>query len=683
VPNTILLTASQGAVAAGEPYQFGRVFRRGEVAQCPVVSVNGARIPAQVDPKNRYPDGSLKFAVVSALLPAIASGAQATLAMSGSEPCNATPGATVPALVATYPSLDAQILVNGATTPASLKAMIAARKYTSWIDGPIATTLIVADHIDKAYDFGTDANRSLRPVYHVTHWKASGRVTLRVIVEQSDTQKMQSQEYGVEIRAGLQSPQPVYSKADVKQGYATRWTKVFHLGGTPRAFDTNHNMPYLSSTMAFPNFDASVKLSAAAKARMLQRWTNVPAADKDVGGAGMYLKYMLGSGGRAEIGLFTDWAVFALFDGDARLMDMWKSNNYLAASFPVHFREGDPARIFMKAPSLVNGLGKPITRDGRRRLFFYDANQYWGTSAVNAESEPIAVGPRNDYDWKVDCSHQPDDHYPLYMVTGDPWFLEQLQFWASWAIFSTGTSYDRGYRGGPVVVEDAWFANQVRGEAWCLRTRARAAFASVDGSPESAYLTRITKSAITAFEGMKFGPAGNDPVRNNAATEYYNGPNPLFAWQSGPNQLKPDTVEATASWQQAFMTLVLSHVGELGFQTDDLRKWASQFHLTMFHAPGVDRGHLADYSTPTKPASGNGVFFQDWQSAFANWPGWTSGWTQMQGDLVHGYPNIVTAALSVATKDPGGAAAWQWAWANNYSTRTWTENPKWALVPRP
>jgi hypothetical protein len=683
VPNTILLTASQGAVAAGEPYQFGRVFRRGEVAQCPVVSVNGVRIPAQVDPKNRYPDGSLKFAVVSALLPAIASGAQATLALSGSEPCNPVPGAGVPALVATYPGLDAQILVNGAMTPASLKAMIAARKYSSWIDGPIATTLVVADHIDKAYDFGTDANRSLRPVYHVTHWKASGRVTLRVIVEQSDTQKMQSQEYGVEIRAGLQSPQPVYSKADVKQGYATRWTKVFELGGTPRAFDTNHNMPYLSSTMAFPNFDASVKLSAAAKTRMLQRWANVSAADKDIGGGGMYLKYMPGSGGRAEIGLLTDWAVFTLFDGDARLWQMLKENSYLAGSFPVHFREGDPQRVFMRQPSTVPGVGRVATRDGRKRMFLYDGNGYWGRFGVTAIDEPIAVGVRSDYSWIPDCSHQPDDHFPLYITTGDPWFLEQLQFWASWGIFSQNASYDQGPK-GPWNVEDAWFDNQGRGEAWCLRTRARAAWSSPDSSAENIYFNRITNSALRAFEGMKLGPGNGDPTRAALAANYFQSPNALFAWKSvANNTTKPDTVEVTQSWTQAFIVMVLGHITELGFDANQLRRWAGQFHVTMATTPGIDPHHLADYSTPTKPANGGGAFFVSWQAAFADWPGWTSGWSQMQVDLNHGYPNIINAALSFTTTDPGGSAAWQWVWNNNYSTRAWSENPKWAILPRP
>jgi hypothetical protein len=501
-----------------------------------------------------------------------------------------------------------------------------------------------------------------------------------VIVEQSDTQKMQSQEYGVEIRAGLQSPQPVYSKADVKQGYATRWTKVFELGGTPRAFDTNHNMPYLSSTMAFPNFDASVKLSAAAKTRMLQRWANVSAADKDIGGGGMYLKYMLGSGGRAEIGLFTDWAVFALFDGDARLMDMWKSNSYLAASFPVHFREGDVLRPHTTSPSLTSGIGRPITRDGRRRLFLFDANQYWGQRSSSAESEPVSVGPRNDYEWKVDCAHQPDDHFPLYMVTGDPWFLEQLQFWASWGVFSTDTRGDTGYRGGPMIPEHAIIQNQARGEAWCLRTRARAAVASVDQTPESLYFNRITRTALIAFEGMKLGPSGTDPVRNNAAQEFFDGPNPLSVWQPvRAAGVTPDSSHVAATWQQGFVILTLSHVEELGFPAGTLRFWASRYHIAMASSPGVDPTHLADYNTPVKS---NDVFFSSWAAAFANWTAWQSGWTSMQTDLVHGYPNIATAALSVSINDPGGQAAWNWAYNNNYVSRQWSDNPKWALLPR-
>jgi hypothetical protein len=361
---------------------------------------------------------------------------------------------------------------------------------------------------------------------------------------------------------------------------------------------------------------------------------------------------------------------------------MLKENSYLAGSFPVHFREGDPQRLFMRQPAAVQGLGRVATRDGRKRFFLYDGNGFWGRFSVTAVDEPIAVGVRSDFSWIPDCAHQPDDHYPLYVTTGDPWFLEQLQFWASWGIFSQNASYDHGPK-APWNVEDAWFDNQGRGEAWCLRTRARAAWASPDGSAESLYFNRITNSALRAFAGMKLGPAGTDSTRNSMAQNFFQ-PNPLFAWKSVPNTItKPDTVEITQSWTQAFVVMALGHLVELGFDAAELKTWAGQFHITMLTSPGIDPRHVADYSTPTKAIDGNGAFFNSWQSAFANWPNWAPLWGQLQGDLNHGYPNIVNAAVSFTTKDPGGAAAWQWFWSSNYVARSWSDNPKWAILPRP
>jgi hypothetical protein len=676
--NTLTVNSANGQTYTNVPLQIGRVFRQGEVAGCPRANLDGVPIEAQFDVKNRYADGTLKFATVSMLLNKIDK-QQSTLSFVANEPCSAKESFNISAQLASLPNLDVSIRLNGNDGNAvSLRSMLLAGKFSVWENGPIATSLIVADHTTKAFDFGVDSYKSLRPIFHVKFWKRSNLVTVRVIVEQSDTQKMQAQNYSLEIFGGLNSRELLYSKPSVNQHFASRWTKEFSLGTAAPIVNVNHNIGYLASTKAIPNFDSQVKLANSSKEFMLSRWDAVSTKEKDLFGAGMYQKYMQGTGGRPEIGMFTDWASYALFDGDARLWNMLKKHTDLAASFPMHFREGDSNRKFMSFPSQQAGIGLPITRDGRKAFFLYDGNGYFGRFPLSAVDEPILVGPKTTNDWVADCSHQPDDHYPLYLTTGEYWYLEQLQFWASWGLFSNNPLYGPSNR----VVEDAELDNQLRGEAWCLRTRARSAFISVDGSAEQQYFTRVTNSALRAFEGIKLGPGGTDPVRARWAMNGFKGTNPLFSWKWQPVVVKPDTYETTSTWQHAFMVMSLGHVGELGFNTAELLNYSSKLLISMGTTPGVNPEHLSDYQTPITRNVAGYPFFQNWTDSFANWSDWQSQWKNFQTDLVHGYPNLVNAAASFITKEPGGSALWKYVYDNNYSTRPWDQNPKWAVLPR-
>jgi hypothetical protein len=309
---------------------------------------------------------------------------------------------------------------------------------------------------------------------------------------------------------------------------------------------------------------------------------------------------------------------------------------------------------------------------------YYDGNGYIGRFPLSSADEPIFVGAKTANDWVPDCAHQPDDHYPLYLTTGEYWYLEQLQFWASWGLFSNNPLYGPSTR----VVEDAELDNQARGEAWCLRTRARTAFISVDGSSEQQYFTRVTNSALRALEGSKLGPSGTDPVRARWAASAFKGINPLSAWKWTPYNMKPDTYDITAAWQHAFVVMSLGHVGELGFDTRELLTFSSKMLIEMGTTPGVNPEHLSDYTTPaTKSIAGN-PFFSSLKEAFSDWPNWQSQWKNFQTDLVHGYPNLINAAASFIDKEQGGTALWDYVYQNNYVSRPWDQNPKWAVLPR-
>ncbi len=67
--NTIRLGNASGAVIANHPLQLGQPFVKGEIPHFPQAVIDGAPALTQADIKNRWEDGSVKFAVIATVIP--------------------------------------------------------------------------------------------------------------------------------------------------------------------------------------------------------------------------------------------------------------------------------------------------------------------------------------------------------------------------------------------------------------------------------------------------------------------------------------------------------------------------------------------------------------------------------------------------------------------------------------
>ncbi|MFT3804567.1 MAG: hypothetical protein QM766_25550 [Burkholderiaceae bacterium] len=681
--NSLLLTNPTNATINDYPLEIGRVFKKGEIASCPYVYVNNVRVPAQIDVKNRWNDGSLRFAVVSTVLSSIRAAERLTMDFRPGAICTSASGPSTNELLTKF-DFDTRIILNdNDASSASARSMLATLPYRRWTDGPINTTAIIEDHIAKRYDFGTDSNNALRPIFHVQFWPTAHVYRVRVIVEQSDTTKLQSQDYSVRVTVGKDAPKTVYEKNAVPHAYGTRWTRDFWVGRDLPELSIQHNVAYLTSTQAIPNYDSTITLSQDAKAKLLNLWNSKPT---DIYDAGLWQRAMPTTGGRADIGLLPSWHLAALYDGDAALWRMVRRQSDLAAAWPAHFRIGD-SRIFDESTGAA-GQGRVATRDSHPTQFLHAANYYLnnaGTGVKSADSFNVTASPKTA--WIVDGAHQPDPWYLTYLVTGEWWYLEQLQFWASWGTFDSNPS--SACWGSGRSPKDAIIQDEVRGDAWLLRARARAAFASPDNSPEQAYFSRITESVLRAWEGMRIG-TGADPLRAYWAKNRCKPPsdNPLHVWTYAPSDGgytsggPPDMKSGTAPWMQHFVIAALGHVRELGFDSGELLSWTAKFSTGIATDPGSDPRHLADYFVPTTQNSAGNPFFLSWSDAFDDWTSWQESWIRTRPDLEHGYTNIATAAVSFITDQTNGLATWNWVHENNYATQDWASNPKWAIRPR-
>ena len=79
VTNSMTVSDASGAGETNYPLQFGRPFVKGAIPHAPQILVNGQPVPSQADVKNRYPDGSVEFAVMAAVLPSVPAGGSVTI----------------------------------------------------------------------------------------------------------------------------------------------------------------------------------------------------------------------------------------------------------------------------------------------------------------------------------------------------------------------------------------------------------------------------------------------------------------------------------------------------------------------------------------------------------------------------------------------------------------------------
>ena len=167
--NTMTLRNDDTTVFTNYPVQFGRAFVQGEVpfGFYPQVLINGLAVQTQVDVKNRHSlDSSLKFAVISFVLPSLNPGQTNAIGFQNID--SATYQSTVGSVALSSTNMlnnfnfDAVMeLVNPAQTHTiSARAMLQDSILQpdikkTWLAGPVVTSVVLADHsVNRVYDVG-------------------------------------------------------------------------------------------------------------------------------------------------------------------------------------------------------------------------------------------------------------------------------------------------------------------------------------------------------------------------------------------------------------------------------------------------------------------------------------------------------------------------------------------------
>src|SRR5580692_7158494 len=112
----VRITDISRAVQTNRPISIARPFVQGEIHDFAQALINGSPLPTQCDVKNRWPDGSLKFAIVSFLVPSIPANGSVVVSFSNQTSGNNTGFLAQSDLLGGAYNFDGKIQLTGAAS---------------------------------------------------------------------------------------------------------------------------------------------------------------------------------------------------------------------------------------------------------------------------------------------------------------------------------------------------------------------------------------------------------------------------------------------------------------------------------------------------------------------------------------------------------------------------------------
>lgn len=539
-----------GAAQTNVPFTFGQVFKLGALKPGAglAAQIEGGTIPLQVDYKANHGDGSVRHAVVSGILPKLAAGA--TLALQLVEAKASASKALSPAVM---PDGAVEITIDGvkySTNGSKFGDVI------EWLSGPIVVEGIVTAEL-LGPDGKPHPQLTIRAGIRVY---STGKVRAEVTVENTKTWiPARSYKYDVVVKLGGKT---VFEQKALTHYRQARWRKLVWLGDEP-AIHVRHDIEYVIATKAVSNYNTKTNITSAYLDEVAKSSSPENTAPMKLG---PITNYMPMAGGRGDIGSLTSAATQYLVTADKRARAPMMAAAEGSGSWSIHYRD--------------EKTGYPIRTDN-------EANKNLTTHPNMSNQGPLPV-PRYvsselaHTPYEADTAHQPSLAYLPYLLTGEYYYLEELQFWASWN--PLGTAPDNHGNGKGLV---RW--QQLRGQAWSMRTLGHAAYITPDKHPLKGYFNKQLQNNLDFYHSV-----------------YVVGsPNKLGLYDGSGENSAP--VEISPCWQDDFMTWSFGYLAELGFEkAAALAKWKAKYPVGRMTGPGYCWIQGAAYKlkfrdTPTSP----------------------------------------------------------------------------------
>jgi hypothetical protein len=574
----------------------------------------------QTDVKTRWPDGSIRFAVVSASVPAAGTYAISPAPIAG--------GAFTPAL----PSASVALTIGSATYTAALPAV---SSNDMWLSGGLVyegrTVIAPVSSTD-----GT-AHPFLRVIFDTRVYNdGAGRVDVTVenVLDKTGATTVT---YNVAIALNGQT---AFARNSVQHYYLTRWRKLFTFGAAAFAAITPDMKPFYASRALPPYLPLVANLVTAPT-----------GANFDILQRGALTANMPDHGGRQELAPYPDWTARYLVHRDPTQRAFVLANGDLSGSWPVHVREAESA--------INSGVGSErlVSLDQRPSIWYDSRAKNNGLDFVHGSPMPIieygsTVPGAGQSPLIPDNAHQPSIAYVPYLLTGDRYYAEEMAFWANYAMLRTYPA--DGVRGSQGILA----YNEVRGYGWGLRNIVDAA-AYYPGAAVRSYLVQKVTSNLTWLD--------------NFANAQSPTANPFRILWIGK---RPDGNQFISMWEQNYLTYAIDRALKQGFAGGLAHRDAiARFQLALFTSdPSYPRAQGAPYIVGVGVPPAGTVRYTDY-NRFTFYTSMSQIWSATQGNErpfagYYGPEARINLMIGVESGWTGARAAYDYLWPFIGSTNT-------------
>jgi len=246
--------------------------------------------------------------------------------------------------------------------------------------------------------------------------------------------------------------------------YGSRWHRLFGTQGFVAADVVTDFAPFVAAG-AVPQYLDTVPATTHSAVNTDQ-WQSF-----DLMGYGVIFTYAWAPGARPDMYLYPEWAARYMVHGTKDLRAEVLAYGDISGNFASSYTKSDPAQI--------------VTLD--------EKPNYWLDARAGSGDKPSnnMQGSRN----RTNNSHKSSLAYIPYLVTGDRYYNDQMMFDANWAINNTwpGATPARGSEG-------MLWGDAPRGFAWGLRDVIDAAFYLPDTHPYKAYFTKVMDNNLAGMD---------------------------------------------------------------------------------------------------------------------------------------------------------------------------------------
>ncbi len=499
---------------------------------------------------------------------------------------------------------------------ASAHAMLGRAERSAWLSGSQAGEVLLAGPL--VADDGSPHPR-LTARMNVRAYAGVPQTRTDVILEDLWAYQPDPRNWHYDV-AIEQDGKRVFHDEDVTHYHHARWHKVLWSGADPELF-VQYDRHHLLNSYAVQHYDERLVIPSAVIQNDLN---NLAKADTAIMGNANVVFYFGTTGGRPDIGPVPRWTTIYLLSMDPREYTVMMANANASGSVPIHFRD--------------RRTGLPVNVDDHAR-----------------EKLPKVVN--GDTPWSPERAHQPSLVYVPYMVTGDRYYLEEVQFWATWNLLST----ESGTLG--IVLGTL----QTRNDAWSLRALAEAAEITPDRDPLKHYYQGKLEQNLTwanARYEKRSNPLGLDAVFNRG------------------NRFAP--------WQGDFMILVLSQVHNDGYiSAETFMRWIAipTMGVWMNEQNGYCRMNAPPGGLTIRRPSGGDLVTSWAELQKLNFPQQVDCPTSFPKEAYEGSPlgyiiNAMAAAAVLSDVDYPGARELFNALNERESKVNFGADPTWRIVPR-